>query len=80
MSEITVRMADDSCLFCGLHGDNAGGHLFTGTRQKDGTLISKSGWWCIEHLSGCAVQVCPTCIAKYHLPAVEDKDDKDGCK
>lgn len=62
-----ISMADDSCLFCGLHGEEAGGHLFIGKRNKDGNLISDTGWLCIEHLACCAVQICPGCVAKYHL-------------
>ena len=63
----TIRMADDSCLFCGLHGDHSGGHLFIGKPNKEGNLISDSGWLCIEHLSICAVQICPACVKRYSL-------------
>lgn len=69
MKQEKIRMADDSCLFCGTHGEHAGGHLFIGKRQKSGNLLSDSGWLCIEHLSTCAIQICPNCTKK--LKAVE---------
>lgn len=73
-----IRMADDACLFCGLHGEIVGGHLFVGKRQKDETLLSASGWWCIEHLACCAVQICPACVEKYHLLPGETEEVKHG--
>lgn len=66
--EVTLRLADDACLFCGLHGEIAGGHVFIGKRNKEGWLVSDSGWVCIEHKANCEVQICPTCV-KPHLPA-----------
>jgi len=65
--DVKVRMVDDACLFCGKHGEIAGGHLFVGQRNSKGWLISKSGWVCIEHLVNCAVQVCPDCAKKLPL-------------
>ena len=61
------RMADDSCLFCGLHGDEGGGHWFEGIYcEKEDWYESESGWVAIEHLSGCHVQICPRCMKKHH--------------
>lgn len=60
-------MADDACLFCGLHGEYSGGHLFIGKRQEDGSLKSDTGWICIEHQSDCTVQICPGCAKKVYL-------------
>ena len=62
-----IRMVDDCCLFCGTHGEHAGGHLFIGKRQTDdGRLISDTGWVCIEHQANCAVQICSECAKKIY--------------
>jgi len=65
--EETFRLVDDSCLFCGLHGDIGGGHLFVGKQDKDGNFRSKTGWLCIPYLSMCEVQICPKCVEKHTL-------------
>lgn len=63
----SIRMADDSCLFCEMHGIIAGGHLFIGKVGENGWIRSKEGWLCIEHLAHCAVQICPDCVRKYNI-------------
>ncbi len=58
------RIADDSCLFCGLHFGPAGGHYYRGILNKDGNIVTEEGGLVIPHIACCEVQICPDCYIK----------------
>ena len=60
-------IADDSCLFCGRHYNIAGGHYYTGFVNDEGNIEDSEGGLVIEHLSHCAVQICPDCHKKLKI-------------
>lgn len=64
---IQGRIADDCCVFCGLHSNIGGGHYFKGYMNKQGNIegtAPNKGWIFKEHLSGCIFQICFECVKK----------------
>lgn len=72
------RLVDDCCVFCGLHGLQAGGHYFEAIKQdRLGGYITREGWVVMVHIANCEFQICPSCQTKSYRDLEQSKEDKD---
>jgi len=69
--KVEGRLADDSCVFCGLHFGPAGGHYYKGTTNQFGNIDTEEGGLVIPHLSCCEIQICPGCLKKIRGAGIE---------
>lgn len=69
--KVSGRIADDSCVFCGLHFNPAGGHWYEGYRNKHGNIECEGGGLIVPHLAGCEFQICPECLEKIKNAGIE---------
>ncbi len=68
---VSDRIADDSCAFCGLHFNPAGGHYYEGYRNEYGNIECEGGGLVVPHMANCEFQICPKCLAKIRGAGVE---------
>lgn len=69
---VCERIADDSCVFCGLHFNPGGGHYYEGYHNKYGYVECDGGGLVIEHSGGCTgFQICPECLKKIREAGIE---------